>query len=233
MIVPKEAVEGILAGRVTACRIPLTRWNPRSSTKTHTLKAARVKDPETGRRGKPGRAICLLKIVRTDIVNLEHTTEEDARAEGYGSVEEYMLAYLAAFDSSWTDTLAYKVTFVVDRRERPRLLANQQGRRFTEGNDTGEGNDEGQYTASPALALPGEPEAVDPKTLARFSDEAMRKGQKIRDEANAMYRSLPIEIQLRRALEEAKRAGVDTTIAEASIARRVESLRSKVRKEAA
>jgi hypothetical protein len=65
-----------------------------------------------------------------------------------------------------------------------------------------------------------------------FAKDAQAKWERDQAQREALYRAMPLAEKVRRAVEDARAAGVDTSLLEKSIERRVESLRSKTRKAA-
>jgi hypothetical protein len=73
---------------------------------------------------------------------------------------------------------------------------------------------------------------VRPEDIERFSLEARQRRQRDDARRKAWYREQPIGQQVQMAIEAAKAKGLDTTLAEASIRRRLKALQNKADKAA-
>jgi hypothetical protein len=114
MIVPKQVIAGILAGKVTTIRVPLDvfkleTWRDQNGDtqigKPSGIVALRSAHdrPEGHSPSKPapaGKPLCSLRILNAERVSLDATTEDEARADGYSDPDEYSLAYMATYARS-------------------------------------------------------------------------------------------------------------------------------------
>lgn len=196
MIVPKQVAQGILEGRVTTMRVPLDTfrlqtWTDQDGNEqtgkpsgTLTLKAAKDR-PEDWPVNRPSPAsktrLCSVRILDAQRVNLDATTLEDARADGYADPGEYALAYMAAYARSWTDTEAWLLTFEVNRRQGH----SPMGGAWDPGSDG---------TVGPERKPAPEPEKVASGWITRRNGLRYELDQQQRE---ALYRSLSLEDRLR------------------------------------
>lgn len=176
------------------------------------------------RRGGP--VVCWVEIttVRLVVAIDEHVTPVDARRNGYQRLGDYRDDWCRSHDAPWTGSPGWLVGFtIVPARERVHLLANQDGKRSP-----------AQYTARSDQALPQEPEAV-PHAVVTGLRTTMINGQRHAvdlAELAAEEFTGTIGERLDRALEEARRNGVDPSPIERLAARKVQQLEERARRAA-
>ena len=102
---------------------------------------------------------------------------DQARAAGFRTRADFTAAWTALYPH---ETALVEIGFELgDLRDRPRLLAARMG------------GHSGDYTSISALAAQGEPEAVDAKTLSRFSKEAaLGDGERVAAEREERFARL-------------------------------------------
>lgn len=94
-------------------------------------------------------------------------------------------ALVARFDSHHADTLVYVLEVEPVKEARGRFLAADPGAMETD------------YVESSARAMPGELEAVEPEVQQRFSEEAYRRDQALRERKARELSRLPLDERVR------------------------------------
>lgn len=213
MIVPRTPVAAILAGSVSSIRVPVTlfkraeqEWHDADTGEVRSmipdpegvvsLRAAQPRDEgmNPSMPAKGGRELTKLIILSADLVDLDDTTDQDAREDGYASLEEYELAYMDCYGKAWTGSQAFLIRFVIDRSEKKRTLY---------GVPWDPGTEDGQYRRMP------EPEGVDELTLRRFSQDAEQRRAVMRGEKQALERLKRMSRTMREEGVRALRSGRD------------------------
>jgi hypothetical protein len=195
MIVPKQVIAGILAGKVTTIRVPLDvfkleTWRDQNGDtqigKPSGIVALRSAHdrPEGHSPSKPapaGKPLCSLRILNAERVSLDAITEDEARADGYSDPDEYSLAYMATYARSWTDTEGWLLTFEINKREPAHLIRGP----WDPGSDG---------TVGPERERAPEPEKVSSTAFAR---DARAKWERDQAQREALYRAMPLADKLR------------------------------------
>jgi hypothetical protein len=232
VILPKSTIAGVLDGSITTARVPLSTFalsvytdadgneqaipiipkDPIALSSAHE----RPDDWPLSAPAPSGDPVCKLKILRCELVTLEDTTDEEARAEGFPDVDTYGLAFMDAYGKAWTGTDGYWLEFEVDR----------SAKKLTHRIVWDPGTEDGQYRCAP------EPEGVSQAEASKFTRQARERDRRVEAQRVAWYRELPIGQQVQMALETAKSKGIDTSITEAAIKRRLKSLQNQTDKAA-
>ena len=229
MLVPKPIVGKILRGEATMVIRSMTTRRPMLGQRVY-VKAHQRDD-----------IACHVLVLNVADRPLGSLAFEDARACGYRTtagakaawVQEHDLPWLsqqlevdlpfpdedemaARFDQRWAPKHAWMITFELDTRERPRLLAHR--------------NAKADYVEHPAQAMPREPEAVSADTQKQFSREG-HQGFVARELHREQSRErLGLEERLRLAREEAQASGADVDRQEQAILRRIKAIENKARR---
>jgi hypothetical protein len=226
MILPKTVIAGVLDGAITAARVPLSTFalsvytdgdgneqaipiipkDPVALSSAHE----RPDDWPLSAPAPSGDPVCKLKILRCELVTLEDTTDEEARAEGFPDVDTYGLAFMDAYGKAWTGTDGYWLEFEVDR----------SAKKLTHRIVWDPGTEDGQYRRAP------EPEGVSQAEASKFSDRSIARRRREQQQQVAWYRSLSLADQLRLIQQDdalADRHRGDLKV----IARRIEAMWNK------
>lgn len=176
------------------------------------------------RRGGP--TVCHIEIVAAHHLPAigDHVTPVDARRNGYQRLDDYRDDWCRTHDAAWTSTPGWLITLhVVPHPDRVNLLARQNGKRQP-----------AQYTASVASALADEPEAVPAHIVERLPStvEATQRHALVVAELEAAEFTGSIGERLDRALDEARRTGVDASAIERLAARKIADLERRARRAA-
>lgn len=208
MIVTDKAARRIARGEITQLREPAhqtrqCRWRTGNTYPIHTT-------PQPA--NQPDRPpVCRIQITNTHLEPIGNITYEAAVACGHISTSTFLEAWAAKHGPN-QDRLTWVITFQVDHRQPVRLLHRDS----THG-----------YTADPRLAVPGEPEAVDDKTLAQYAKHAATHHQATRAVEAARREARALSSQLRVEYARAARRGADVTPEITAIRTQLDTIRNK------
>jgi hypothetical protein len=153
MIFRPELAKKIAAGEKTMTRRPV-----KDGEKDCRYKPNRVYAVQPG-RGRPANSQITVTEVREE--RLGDLSLRDAKREGFRTTQAFVDYWSALYGHYDAEQLVWVISFVKgDATDTPRLLAARPG---------GPGGD---YTANPARAAKGEPEAVSASLQEKFSQRA-------------------------------------------------------------
>lgn len=214
MIFPRYQIGRMLKGRMTETR---RRIQPdEEECRFQPGRSYAVQNPK-------GRSLTRMLVLEVDRGLLSDVDDDAAQRMGYATAEDYFEWWREQYgDGPLIEIPVWVIRFELDTVERPRYLAAHAGKLAR-----------GDYTLTAADALDGDAPAIDEATQERYSMESgQEKVARIADYERHI-RERPLYDQLRDALDEAQRAGVDTARYEARIASGVEALRARTRRDVA
>jgi hypothetical protein len=184
VILPASQIAMVRKGRTARCLIPAGSAYPKPPVAVNT----RVGLRDSVR--VPVRAEA--HVVGARDVLLGSLGDDDARDLGFRDLDGLMLGWTAAY-GPWNENARGWVVELRDQSEEPRMLHRvvRLG-----------------YTANPAMAAPGEPEALQPDELAALTQSAGRRETARSDRLLVKRRNESLEDRLRLVLAEARQRGV-------------------------
>lgn len=170
-----------------------------------------------------GKTVTRLAITQEPERGFLHDVDDRAAQRmGYATADDYFEWWREQYgDGPLVEIPVWVIRFELDPIARPRYLAAHAGKLA-----------KADYTSNAAHSLDGV-EAVDEAWQDRFSTEgAQDRVARIADYERRI-RERPLHEQLEDALDEARRSGVDTAQYEESIAKRIDRIRARTRRQAA
>lgn len=207
MILPADQIDLVRHGRRDALLIPID-----PGRRTPKVGAAIALQPAAMQR-----ATCRVSITAVESLRLRDLGDEHARRLGRGDVDELMASYVATGRLWVEEARAWLLAVTRQVHEPARLLHRNPAK---------------GYTTTPALAMRGEPEAVDPWVVegyARVAQDRQRdRLERERDERRAVVAArreqVPLDRRVGDAIAAAREKGVDVDGHVATIEKRVEVL---------
>lgn len=220
MKVPKEHLPMILSGALKTMRRPDTGVQPEGS---HAIHRPADKRNENGRLIQPP-AVCRIEIVDAVLEPLDSVTDDVARQEGYPDADTYRDEWCRFHNRAWTGEQAWTITFRIKEPKEAILSGAFRGSSPTRLFVNGVWED----VAGP------EPEKVAASVVESLPStlEARQRHARIKLDEQRDREAMPIGEIVARELAAAQAKGVDTTVYEQSILRRIRALRNRTEKAA-